>query len=79
MKKSKDFTEIELLFKKLQKNIINPFPTKYNFFQTDKIQAKIIDYELLKERLPLILFNVSILILFNFIGIKYFHHILCKF
>ena len=25
MKKSKDFTEIELLFKKLQKNIINSF------------------------------------------------------
>ena len=25
MKKSKDFTEIELLFKKLQKNIINGF------------------------------------------------------
>ena len=52
--------------------------TKYNFSYTHKIQSKIINYDILKQRLPLILFNVSVLISFNYIGIKYFDHIFLK-
>ena len=52
--------------------------TKYKSYQLSKIQSKIIDYDILKKRLPLILFNVFILILFNYIGIKYFSHVFLK-
>ena len=52
--------------------------TKYDYSYSYKIQSKRIDYGTLKKRLPLILFNVSVLIFFNYIGIKYFDHIFLK-
>ena len=52
--------------------------TKYNYSYSNKIQLKRIDYGTLKKRLPLILFNVSVLVSFNYVGIKYFDHIFLK-
>lgn len=52
--------------------------TKYNYSYSHKIQLKRIDYGTLKKRLPLILFNVSVLVSFNYVGIKYFDHIFLK-
>ena len=49
--------------------------TKYGIYSLNKIQFKKIEYKVLKNRLPLILFNISVLIMFNFIGVKYFHHV----
>lgn len=49
--------------------------TKYHFLEQKKIQSKINTFKLLLERTPLILFNVSILIVLNVIGIKFFHTI----
>ena len=52
--------------------------TKYQFFLSNKIQEKKIDYKVLLNRMPLITFNIFILILLNVIGIKFFHHIFLK-
>ena len=49
--------------------------TKYGIYSLNKIQFKKIECKVLKNRLPLILFNISVLIMFNFIGVKYFHHV----
>ena len=48
------------------------FITKYLFLNKKKIQPKNIDYNTLLGRLPLVSFNVSILILFNVIGLYFF-------
>ena len=52
--------------------------TKYNFSNSFKIQSKNIEYKVLKKRLPLIVFNVSVLIFFNYIGIRFFDHLFLK-
>jgi len=52
--------------------------TKYNFSNSFKIQSKNIEYKVLKKRLPLIVFNVSVLIFFNYIGIRFFGHLFLK-
>ena len=49
------------------------FITKYNFFHKDKIQKKIITYKEFLKRLPLVVFNLSVLILLNVIGVSFFH------
>ena len=54
------------------------FITKYNFFSNNKIQTKIIGYKTLIGRLPLVLFNISILIILNVIGIMYFDYIFLR-
>ena len=51
------------------------FITKYNFFYKNKIQSKVITYNDLLKRVPLVIFNLSILILLNIIGVKFFHNI----
>ena len=48
------------------------FITKHLFLNKKKIQPKNIDYNTLLGRLPLVSFNVSILILFNVIGLYFF-------
>lgn len=58
--------------------IYSAFITKYGFLSLNKIQSKIINYDILLSRLPLIIFNVSILIIFNVIGVNFFHHIFLK-
>ena len=58
--------------------IYSSFITKYNFLSSDKIQEKKIGYKVLLNRMPLITFNIFVLILLNVIGIKFFHHIFLK-
>ena len=52
--------------------------TKYHLLKEKKIQSKINTFKLLLDRTPLILFNVSILIVLNVIGIKFFHSIFLR-
>ena len=55
--------------------IYSTFITKYQFLSKFKIQEKMIDFNVLLSRIPLIFFNITILIILNVIGIKYLHHI----
>ena len=68
-------TIILLLAINLYGFIYSMFITKYHFLESQKIQTKINSYKLLLDRCPLIIFNVSILIILNVIGIKFFHTI----
>ena len=52
--------------------------TKYHFLENQKIQTKVNSFKLLLNRCPLIIFNVSILIVLNFIGIKFFHSVFLR-
>ena len=68
-------TVILLVLINLYGFIYSLFITKYNFFSNNKIQFKINNYTYLLNRLPLILFNLFVLILLNVVGVKFFHNI----
>ena len=46
--------------------------TDKSFFVKSKIQSKMISFSVLKERTPLVLFNVSILMLLTVVGLVFF-------
>ena len=49
-----------------------------NLYNSNKIQSKDIGLEVLKNRIPLISFNVTILILLNVIGLYFFQNLFIK-
>ena len=71
-------TIILLLAINLYGFIYSTFITKYQFLENKKIQTKINSFKLLLDRCPLIIFNISILIVLNVIGIKFFHTIFLR-
>ena len=52
--------------------------TKYKLFVNNKIQTKIINYDILVSRLPLVCFNVFVLIVLNVVGITFFDHLFLR-
>ena len=46
--------------------------TKNSFFNKNKIQTKIINYSVLKQRTPLVLFNIMILMILAMIGLVFY-------
>ena len=48
------------------------------FFAKNKIQSKMISYSVLKERTPLVLFNISILMILTVIGLVFFREYYIK-
>ena len=71
-------TVLLLLFINLYGFLYSLSITKYKLFINNKIQSKIIHYDTLKDRMPLVIFNVSILIVLNVIGIIFFNHLFLK-
>ena len=46
--------------------------TKKNYFLDKKIQSKNVGFDVLKSRMPLVLFNVMILIILSSVGLYFF-------
>ena len=67
-----------LLFINFYGFVYSYFITKKNFLKHHKIQNKYIGYDVLLKRIPLCLFNITVLIILNIIGIYFFHNIFLK-
>ncbi len=71
-------TVILLLFINVYGFLYSYLIIKKNFYNSFKIQSKNIDLKILLNRIPLVIFNVSILILLNIIGLYFFKDIFIK-
>ena len=71
-------TVVLLIFINLYGFFYSYLITKKKFFNNNKIQSKNIDYDILIQRMPLFLFNVSILIILNILGLYFLKDVFIK-
>ncbi len=71
-------TVILLVFINLYGFFYSYLVVQKNFYNSYKIQTKNLDVEILFNRIPLVIFNVSVLIILNVIGLYFFKDIFIK-